>query len=61
VVNRLLREHPYALFIFSDRDQKHWHLVNVKDGGRRGESRADAGKLAGRALSTGAVDAIMLE
>jgi hypothetical protein len=35
VVNRLLRDHPNALFIFSDVNQKHWHLVNVKDGGRR--------------------------
>jgi methylase of polypeptide subunit release factors len=34
VVNRLLREYPYALFIFSDKDQKRWHLVNVKDAPR---------------------------
>ncbi|MBW7884916.1 MAG: Eco57I restriction-modification methylase domain-containing protein [Caldilineaceae bacterium] len=30
LVGRLLREHPYALFVFSDRDQVHWHFVNVK-------------------------------
>lgn len=30
VVNRLLNEHPYALFLFSTEDQKHWHFVNVK-------------------------------
>jgi len=30
VVNRLLCEHPYALFLFSTEDQKHWHFVNVK-------------------------------
>jgi hypothetical protein len=34
VVNRLLREYPYALFVFSDKDQKRWHLVNVKDAPR---------------------------
>lgn len=34
VVNRLLREYPYALFIFSDKDQRRWHLVNVKDAPR---------------------------
>ncbi len=30
VTARLLREHPYSLFLFSDRDQKAWHFVNVK-------------------------------
>ncbi|MHC4603921.1 MAG: DNA methyltransferase, partial [Planctomycetota bacterium] len=30
VVNTLLREHPYALFLFSNADQKLWHFVNVK-------------------------------
>lgn len=30
VVNRLLDDHPYALFVFSDRDEQHWHLVNVR-------------------------------
>jgi hypothetical protein len=30
VVNRLLPTHPYALFVFSDRAQRHWHFVNVK-------------------------------
>lgn len=29
VVSRLLQDHPYALFIFSDSDQKTWHFVNV--------------------------------
>ena len=32
VVNRLLLEHPYALFVFSDQSQTNWHLVNVKEG-----------------------------
>ena len=30
VITTMLREHPYALFIFSDKHLKHWHFVNVK-------------------------------
>ncbi|MBN1188984.1 MAG: hypothetical protein JXA46_04465 [Dehalococcoidales bacterium] len=30
VVTRLLRDHPYALFIFSNRSQDRWHFINVK-------------------------------
>jgi len=30
VVARLLREHPYALFVFSTRARDRWHFVNVK-------------------------------
>ncbi|MBN1284119.1 MAG: Eco57I restriction-modification methylase domain-containing protein [Anaerolineae bacterium] len=30
VIERLLDEYPYALYIFSDFEQVHWHLVNVK-------------------------------
>jgi type I restriction-modification system DNA methylase subunit len=30
VVNTLLREHPYALFVFSSEDEKLWHFVNVR-------------------------------
>src|SRR5688572_10754482 len=30
VVSRLLQEHPYALFIFSNNQQTHWHFLNVK-------------------------------
>ena len=30
VVAQLLREHPYALFIFSDKSQTDWHFLNVK-------------------------------
>jgi hypothetical protein len=29
-VNRLLRDFPYALFVFSNRDRNAWHFVNVK-------------------------------
>jgi len=29
-VNQLLNDHPYALFVFSDTDEQHWHLVNVR-------------------------------
>jgi hypothetical protein len=27
---QLLREHPYALFVFSDKSQNDWHFLNVK-------------------------------
>ena len=30
VVTQLLREHPYALFIFSNQGQTDWHFLNVK-------------------------------
>jgi hypothetical protein len=30
VVSRLLRDHPYALFIFSNTTQDQWHFLNVK-------------------------------
>ncbi|OUL27441.1 TaqI-like C-terminal specificity domain-containing protein [Nostoc sp. 106C] len=30
VVNHLLQEHPYALFIFSNKSQSRWHFLNVK-------------------------------
>lgn len=30
VVNRLMKEHPYALFVFSNKSQTYWHLLNVK-------------------------------
>jgi len=30
VVNQLLREHPYCLFVFSDIAQSVWHFLNVK-------------------------------
>lgn len=30
MVNQLLNEHPYWLFIFSNRTQDHWHFINVK-------------------------------
>ena len=30
LISQLLNDHPYALFIFSNRDQSHWHFVNVK-------------------------------
>ncbi|MBN1933479.1 MAG: Eco57I restriction-modification methylase domain-containing protein [Anaerolineae bacterium] len=40
VIDQLLPNHPYALFVFSDVDGRHWHLVNVK---------VDAGTAAGDA------------
>jgi len=30
VVNQLLRDHPYALFVFSNKSQSSWHFLNVK-------------------------------
>jgi hypothetical protein len=30
VINQLLPDHPYALFLFSSPSQRHWHLVNVR-------------------------------
>ena len=30
VVNQLLTEHPYALFVFSNQGQTDWHFLNVK-------------------------------
>lgn len=30
VVNRLLADHPYSLFVFSNADQSRWHFLNVK-------------------------------
>jgi adenine-specific DNA-methyltransferase len=30
VINRLLQDFPYALFVFSNRDRSQWHFVNVK-------------------------------
>ncbi|HEU5377223.1 MAG TPA: DNA methyltransferase [Ktedonobacteraceae bacterium] len=31
LITKLLPNHPYALFIFSDAEQKQWHFVNVKE------------------------------
>ncbi|MFC1968600.1 Eco57I restriction-modification methylase domain-containing protein [Chloroflexota bacterium] len=30
VISRLLRDHPYALFVCSNITQDHWHFINVK-------------------------------
>ncbi|MDD5511194.1 MAG: Eco57I restriction-modification methylase domain-containing protein [Dehalococcoidales bacterium] len=30
VVNQLLKEHPYGMFIFSNQTQDRWHFINVK-------------------------------
>src|SRR3972149_10011853 len=32
IATRLLRDHPYAIFIFSDHDQQNWNFINVKYG-----------------------------
>ncbi len=30
VISKLLQDHPYTLFVFSNREQTDWHFVNVK-------------------------------
>ena len=30
IISRLLKDYPYALFIFSNREQTDWHFVNAK-------------------------------
>jgi hypothetical protein len=30
IVNQLIREHPYCLFVFSDTTQSAWHFLNIK-------------------------------
>jgi hypothetical protein len=30
VVSQLLKEHPYALFVFSNKSLNRWHFLNVK-------------------------------
>ena len=30
IVNQLLKDHPYSLFVFSDKAQTSWHFLNVK-------------------------------
>ncbi|MCX6030997.1 MAG: Eco57I restriction-modification methylase domain-containing protein [Chloroflexi bacterium] len=30
VIGQLLPDHPYALFVFSDPAERHWHFVNVR-------------------------------
>jgi type I restriction-modification system DNA methylase subunit len=30
IVNHLLKDHPYALFVFSNKSQSRWHFLNVK-------------------------------
>lgn len=39
VVNQLLRDHPYALFVFSNRDHSAWHFLNVKYDEQAGKRR----------------------
>jgi hypothetical protein len=29
-INQLLNDHPYALYVFSDTQERYWHLVNVR-------------------------------
>jgi len=39
VVNQLIREHPYCLFVFSDTSQSSWHFLNVRYGERAEKRR----------------------
>ncbi|NLE45450.1 MAG: hypothetical protein GX620_12075, partial [Chloroflexi bacterium] len=38
VIKQLSTDHPYGLFVFSDTDERHWHLVNVKLERRQAEA-----------------------
>ncbi|MEQ8464549.1 Eco57I restriction-modification methylase domain-containing protein [Coleofasciculus sp. E1-EBD-02] len=38
VVNQLLKNHPYALFVFSNNEQDQWHFINVKIVGDKRQS-----------------------
>ena len=39
VITQLLHNHPYTLFVFSNRDQTHWHFVNIKLDGQNANRR----------------------
>ena len=39
VVSQLLGEHPYALFVFSNKDRSRWHFLNVKHDANEGKRR----------------------
>ncbi len=38
VISRLLNDHPFALWIFSDQAGQNWHFVNVKRGAGKGKA-----------------------
>lgn len=46
VVSRLQAEYPYALFIFSNRNQDRWHFVNVKQEAQDTTRRRESGRKA---------------
>ncbi|MFP3896022.1 MAG: hypothetical protein ACLFV5_04160, partial [Anaerolineales bacterium] len=39
LINLLLKNHPYGLYLFSNPQETHWHLVNVKDVAEEAEGR----------------------
>ena len=39
VISKLLQDHPYTLFVFSNREQTDWHFVNVKYDTGKAEKR----------------------
>ena len=39
VVTKLLEDHPYSLFVFSNRAQDRWHFINVKHDEKRDKRR----------------------
>ncbi|HIE25944.1 TPA: hypothetical protein EYP66_01500, partial [Candidatus Poribacteria bacterium] len=53
VVNRLLQQHPYALFVFSDASQTNWHFVNVKEGAAATEETAKRRRRLFRRIAVG--------
>lgn len=52
-INQLLKEHPYALFLFSDNSQQHWHFVNVKYERNRSDETESATRRILRRITVG--------
>jgi len=50
VVSRLQAEHPYALFVFSNRSQDRWHFVNVKQQARDAAPQRESSRKAPQLL-----------
>ncbi|MBS1249504.1 MAG: Type IIS restriction enzyme Eco57I [Chloroflexi bacterium] len=50
VIAQLVKHHPYALYLFSTRDESHWHFINVRGGGG-GEKVGEGADRRARAVS----------
>jgi NOL1/NOP2/fmu family ribosome biogenesis protein len=53
IINQLLLDHPHALFLFSDQDERYWHLVNVKIQRDEGKGAAAAQRHVIRRIAVG--------